>query len=303
MFGRSKIIITIKIIIAATFLFSAISKILAPGYFEITLIDQGLFSDRNTAAYIARIFIVIELSLGLLFFQSNYIRKIIAPTAMLLLIAFIIHMSILMIGGDNENCGCFSSVISMNPIEAIIKNIILLVLVIYVYKYSKREFNKLVLPLGIIVVSILIVVIFTPIKRTDKFPFAKYTHFVNYGRVDLTEGEFLIPIFDASCEHCMQAAKSMKRISSEIDNFPEIFTLIFSESKSEINDFQDRTETDFPYRQVNVDEFFDLIGSAPPRIYWLLNGEIKNVWDDNIEKNLWDTFSKNDQKYIELNVE
>lgn len=300
---RKKVLISLKIIISAAFIFSAISKLISPGYFEITLIDQGLFSDRNTAAYFARMFIVIEFAIGFLFLQSNYIKKIISPAVILLLFAFIVHMFILMINGNNENCGCFSSIISMNPLEAIIKNIVLIFLTLLVYKLSESKQNKMMLPSAIIVLSLILVLVMAPLKQTDKFPFAKYTHFTNYGRVDLTDGEFLIPIFDASCEHCIRTGKDLKRIKSGIDDFPNVFMLIFGENKKAIKDFQDSTGTNFPFYRISIDDFFDLIGTAPPRIYWLQNGKIKKFWDDNIEENLWDTFSKRNDKYIELDVE
>ena len=300
---RNKILIIIKVIVAVTFIFSAVSKILSPGYFEITLIDQGLFSDRTTAAYFARIFIVIEFAIGFLFFQTNYIKRIISPAAILLLIGFMIHMTILMITGNNENCGCFSSVINMNPLEAIIKNIILIIFILYIYKYSEPKRDKVGLPSAIIIFSVLIVLVFVPIKQTDEFPFSKYTHFVNYGRIDLAEGEYLVPIFDAHCEHCIQAGKALKRISSDIEKFPAVFMLIFSENEKGIEAFQDSIKVDFPYHKIDVNDFFDLIGSSPPRIYWLKNGEILKVWDDKIEENLWETFSKGNKKYIELNIE
>jgi hypothetical protein len=300
---RNKILILIKTVVAATFIFSAISKILSPGYFEITLIDQGLFIDRNTAAYFARLFIIIEFAIGFLFLQTNYVKKIVSPATILLLVAFIIHMSILLITGDNGNCGCFSSIISMNQLEAIIKNIVLILLIVYVYKYSEAKRNRLTIPTVIIVLSVVIVFIFAPIKNADNFPFTKYTHFENYGRVDLTDGEFLIPIFDANCEHCVQTAKSLKRISTDIETLPKIFVLIFSESEEEVKEFQDSTGIDYPYHRISVDEFFDLIGSAPPRIYWVENGKVKEIWDENIEENLWEKFSKKNEKYIELNIE
>ncbi|NOX67389.1 MAG: hypothetical protein GXO85_16715, partial [Chlorobi bacterium] len=86
-------------------------------------------------------------------------------------------------------------------------------------------------------------------------------------------------------------------------DFPKVFMLIFGESEKAIKNFQDSTETNFPYHRISIDEFFDLIGTSPPRIYWLQNGKIKKVWDDNIEENLWDTFSNRNNKYIELNIE
>ncbi len=301
--NHKKIFLFFKLIIAFTFIFSAYSKIIAPGYFEITLIDQGLFPNREFASYFARISIIIELAIGVLFLQPNYIKKIISPSAIILLLVFTGHLVILMMLGDNENCGCFSSLISMNPFEAIIKNIVLFFLIYYVLKNSESKQNNKFLPLTIILISILIVFIAAPLKSTSEFPFSKYTNFSSVGRVDLADGNLLVTVFDANCEHCIEAAKVIKRLDDDINDFPNVYTLIFSEDEKDIQKFQIKTGTDYPYSRINIDDFFDLIGNSPPRVYWLQDGIIEQIWDENIENELWDKFSERENKYFELNIE
>jgi len=300
---QKKILFYFQLIISAAFLFSAISKIISPGYFEITLIDQGILPNRELASYFTRIFIIIELAIGLLFLQQNYIKKIISPTAILMLVLFIGHMLLLILQGDNDNCGCFSSVIRMNPPEAIIKNIVLLIITLFIFKFSDIGKNKIALPALMLIISIIIVLITTPIKSTDSSMFSKHTNFSNIGRVDLTDGELLIAVFDANCEHCEETAKAIKRIDDDLDELLPIYTLIFSETKSEISDFQKRTDTNFPFTRINVDEFFDLIGDSPPRIYMLNNGEIVEFWDHKIEEKIWEKFGNSDDSIQNIIVE
>ena len=50
--------------------------------------------------------------------------------------------------GDSENCGCFGDLIPMTPLQALIKNIITLVILAVIYKKSKDardSFSKLVI--------------------------------------------------------------------------------------------------------------------------------------------------------------
>lgn len=300
---QKKILILFHLLISAAFLFSAISKIISPGYFEITLIDQGILPNRELASYFTRIFIIFELAIGLLFLQQNYIKKIVSPAAIILLILFIGHMLLLILQGDNDNCGCFSSVIRMNPLEAIIKNIFLLVITLYIYLHSDNNKNKNTLPALILFASIAIVLITTPIKSTDETMFSRYTEFSNVGRVDLADGELLIAVFDANCEHCEETAKAIKRMDNELNDFLSVFTLVFSESESEISDFQIRTNTKYPYHRINVDEFFDLIGDSPPRIYWLKDGAIIEIWDQKIEERMWEKFGNKDGSLLNIIID
>lgn len=301
--NKKKILIFFQLVIAATFIFSAISKIISTGYFEITLIDQELFSSREMASFFSRIFIIVELAIGLLFLQSNYLKKIISPAAIFLLVLFTGYMIYLIVLGDNENCGCFSSVIKMNPLEAIIKNFVLLAITIYVYKYSNIKQNNIVIPVSLLAISIIIVFVAAPIKSTEEFPFFEYTNFENEGRVDLAEGEKIIAVFDATCDHCLETAQSLKRLDSELEDFPLIYLLMFGESDSDIKNFMSESEINYPFHKINIDVFFDLIGSAPPRLYLLMDGEITDVWDEAIEEKLWDKFGKEENSYFDLNVE
>ena len=77
---------------------------------------------------------------------------------------FIGYMLILIVLGDNENCGCFSSVIKMNPLMAIVKNFILLAIALFVYKYSREKQNNKIVPSSLLVLSIIFVLVAAPIR-------------------------------------------------------------------------------------------------------------------------------------------
>ena len=53
----------LRLLFALSFLFSAYTKFVAPGYFEITLMDQGIASSRELAAHLTRFFIGLEFAL------------------------------------------------------------------------------------------------------------------------------------------------------------------------------------------------------------------------------------------------
>jgi hypothetical protein len=43
---------------------------------------------------------------------------------------------------------------------------------------------------------------------------------------------------------------------------------------------------------IDVNTFFDLIGSAPPRIYWIKDGVAKQFWDEAVGKGIQTTFAQ-----------
>ncbi|MDA7710550.1 hypothetical protein N8873_00635 [Flavobacteriaceae bacterium] len=40
----------------------------------------------------------------------------------------------------------------------------------------------------------------------------------------------------------------------------------------------------FPYHFIEVEQFFNLIGDSPPRIYKIVDGKVVQFWDTDFEK-------------------
>jgi len=276
----------LRAILGLVFLFSAISKLVAPGLFEITILEQGIITSRIITAYLSRFLIIMELFLGLALFQSFYLKRIILPLSIFTLFAFTIILSFSFLAGDTNNCGCFGEVIKMSPLEAIIKNIILIFIGTIIYRWQNDNNTMFYLPLVILFASIFIVFVVAPIKSYNSLAFSKYINFENEGRVDLTEGNNLVAVFFIDCEHCIASAKKIVKYENENENISNLFILFSGEKSDTIQHFLDETKINHPFQRINMEEFFGLIGDSPPRIYWLKNGKVKEYWDDNFISNI-----------------
>jgi hypothetical protein len=130
---------SIRIIVSILFIISAIAKMYPSPYFAISTFEvKQLYTlgfSGNLAPYFSRTLIGIELALGLLLLQKNFLRTFIIPVTILLLAVFVGHLTYVtfLSGGNSGNCGCFGELIPMTPIEAIIKNIIAIGLLVYLY--------------------------------------------------------------------------------------------------------------------------------------------------------------------------
>ncbi len=280
--ARTHLILFLRLIIAGTFILSAISKLLAPGLFEIILINQGVFSDRTIAAYFSRILIGFELAIGLLHLQPYYLKKIVSPITLMVLILFSIQLVYLMAAGNHENCGCFGELIKMSPWQTLMKNIFLCAVVIIMYRNIDSRNEKYFIPLLITVTAFAGTFSLAPIQQRENSSFADYTWFEGEGNVDLAQGGKLIAVFNVECEHCQSVATEIGMLEKEIPNFPKTYVLFFNEGDGSVELFNSLTGTHFPYRMIKTNEFFRLIGNSPPRIYVLRDGVIQQSLDDNI---------------------
>jgi hypothetical protein len=131
---------TIRIVVAFLFIISAVAKMYPSPYFAISTFEvKQLYPmgfSGEIAPYFSRILIGIELALGFLLLQNNFLKKFIIPVTIALLVVFIGHLTYVtfLSGGNSGNCGCFGELIPMTPIEAIIKNIVAVGLLVYLFK-------------------------------------------------------------------------------------------------------------------------------------------------------------------------
>ncbi|HSZ25316.1 MAG TPA: MauE/DoxX family redox-associated membrane protein [Cytophagaceae bacterium] len=161
------ILFILRILIFGLFMMSGILKLfpsIVP--FEKQLVDLGLVN-WCSSPYMARFIIALELALGIAFLQSNYLKKIVIPATVILLIVFCVHLSIVIYtqGANSGNCGCFGQLIPMTPLEALIKNVFTLGILGYMYViYKEKEKNNFLVLTTVYLVSTLAVFVLYPFK-------------------------------------------------------------------------------------------------------------------------------------------
>lgn len=172
---KNSIAWAIRILVAFLFIISAIAKMYPSPYFAISTFEvKQLYSlgfSENIAPYFSRILIGIEMALGLLLLQNHWLKKFVIPMTILLLAVFVAHLSYVtfLSGGNIGNCGCFGELLPMTPIEAIIKNLIAIALLIYLLKLLPKtndNSNFWVLT-TLLFASILGIFMLAPIRPTE----------------------------------------------------------------------------------------------------------------------------------------
>ena len=189
---------TLRVFLFALFVFSAITKMLPLTPFEKQLVDLG-FADWHTAPYFARLIIGLELGLGIALIQNHFFKRLVIPATALLLVAFCIHLSYQIAIGQGGNCGCFGQFIEMTPTEALIKNIVTLGLLGWLFfisheKKSANRFSFLLLIWSFSTLFMFMAFPFAPFKEmsnivvnTENIPWEPETTTAETGTVDTTK--------------------------------------------------------------------------------------------------------------------
>ena len=132
---------SIRILIAGLFLVSAYGKIYPDpsAYGTISMFEVKQLYPLGFSTELAKIFsrslIGIEFGLGLLLLFPFDLKKWVIPSVVLMLGVFVVHLSIQMaVSGNKGNCGCFGALLPMTPLEAILKNVLSIGLLLILWK-------------------------------------------------------------------------------------------------------------------------------------------------------------------------
>lgn len=233
-------------LVSLIFFASAIFKIFSLEVFEFYFVQIGIASWR-TAPFIARFFIGVELVVAIFLLLRIHLRQTLIFT-----IAFLIFLSVYLVVTEilnfsNVNCGCFGHFFIISPINALFKNLLLIVVLILIYIYRSQIYTLYVnkfFSFLLLSVSLLSPYVFAPIffdKFADFDDFGnKYSAYSieelktiwhsNYPDDKFAQGKWCVLFASATCQHCINAAYKLRILSQK---FPQMQLAFFINGKKQ----------------------------------------------------------------------
>lgn len=276
----------LRIVVGLVFILSGLAKLFPIEPFEIIFVDLGV-SNWLLAPFIARFIIAFEIFLGLSIVFNNWIKNIIYYVALYSLGLFTAYLIYLLITkGNNVDCGCFGSFLALTPIESIIKNIVLIILLLIIKRRYHTYGILKWLPILFLAVAFTSTFLLNrvglqnaqAIELNEQVDYSEFpTLYQNSEKIDFTEGKKIVVFLSVSCEHCKSAAHKLAYLKSQykIDN---LYVVIGSKEEKNIQPFLDETKIDFPLIWINNDGFFKYSGGRLPAFVYLEEGTLKKKW-------------------------
>jgi uncharacterized membrane protein YphA (DoxX/SURF4 family) len=273
---------------AAVFLFSGISKLYSFDQFTWNIMDAGV-TNMTFASVLARLFIGLELLLGLCLLAHLFLRSFTYPAVIAILGIFTAYLVLIIFRqGNTGNCGCFGDAFKMTPSAAIVKNLVMIALttvLIYLYPvkpYRNAEWIAAFAGMASLVVPFLFFPMSLGTKPhmandpIDLTPLYQSENPANSPpSVELRKGKHIVAFMSLTCPHCRKAAfliQVIHRQNPEIPLFmvlnghPDLAQEFFKESRSE-------SVPHILFR--GPDEFMSMAGPSVPAIYWINNSVIE----------------------------
>lgn len=273
------------------FIYSGYTKLHPIEPFEYTFVDLGI-GGWKLAPFVARFMIGLEFFIGILLISGLYIKRFTIKLTIASLILFCIYLVFIMANeGNNGNCGCFGTAIVMTPLQALIKNIIMLAACMIIYRFYDG-FNPGKAGKWIVVVLALTSFVMPHILNYVDFSYSEaYLTKKEDGFVleldsvykdakihtppkSLSNGKHVIAFMSMTCPHCRIAAKKL-RIMKEINPDLPVYLILNGDYKKIQPFFEDTKARNIDYCILNGRNFVYLAGLNMPAIFLVNNSFVE----------------------------
>lgn len=287
------VFVLLSVCIGSIFIYSGYTKLYPIEPFEYTFVDIGVVNWR-IAPFMARFFIGLEFLIGILLILHINLKRFTYKIGISILLIFSIYLLLLMsFSGNKGNCGCFGTHLIMTPLQALIKNVVMLVILGILYKYhegfqlhNKRKYLMLIPVLSAFAFPFIL----NPVeldyseaylnKPEDNFKLeldSLYAHAkLNVPPQALSKGKHVIAFMSLTCPHCRIAANKMRVIHERNPNIS--FYFVLNGDDYNLKPFFENTQTQsIPHCMLLGKSFILLAGTSMPAIYLVNNSIVEHV--------------------------
>lgn len=280
---------TIRTLVGGIFILSAASKLFSMESFELYLFSFG-FAGFDFCSFAARLIVIAEFLLGAVLASGLYYRTTRILTA-LTLIGFTTFLTWRALLGDNESCHCMGNLVDLNPIQSIVKNLIMGVMLAWCWKCPSTgiPYKNAISAATAIAAAATVFCITPPDIYFRKGRVSEDLSAENFRPIadslGLSSGRMAICFYSASCDHCRHCASKIasiiRRHNLPVESFPVVFM--------QTNEKQDSVSTAFfrkhgeqvilPYSYLHPYTFLPLTNGSMPLVVLFEDGQKIKEYD------------------------
>ena len=282
--------LTIRLLLGAFFIGTAVLKLLSIDNFEVYIYSFGLCSYTWTT-FFSRLLIFIELLIGISLILKICFKQIWWLT-MLMMAGFTLFLVYAAIFRNDSNCHCFGDLIELNPTQSIFKNIITIALLLLIRKEQSHDYKPLLrkwLVALTIVTSFVISFVLLPMdiiynkiysEKENVNTVAFYESMSDSTFADLQHGRYLINYALAGCKYCRIGAEKLTLMADRHQIPHDRIKFIIGGSDEAIARFIEITGTsDYQHWKIPAPEFMAITYGKFPLYVLIEDGKIVKAGD------------------------
>ena len=288
----------LRIVVGLVFMASAVLKYLTVDSFDMYVYEHQLFGYIATET-LTRCLIAAEFCLGVFMIAGVFLRFtkytmlafLVAFTAYLLLQPYLFDV-------DGENCHCFGDFFSLDRLQSVLKNIVLIALVVPInpalpwqFRWPKTGFAvvavlSLAAVFSLITPSYIDQALYGKEVSIDASLFRK-AMLETEGGETLLQGRKVVCFYSTSCGYCRKAAKKVHIAmrNAHINDNDVLIVFWHTNPEMPIDEFFEKSGVPpLQYVEIPMVTFLDITQGSMPVIAFVDNGDVMEC-----------------HKYIELN--
>ncbi len=267
----------LKVLLGLVFIVSAVLKLIGMDSFEIYIYSYHFFS-LNASFIVARLAIILELVLGI-GLVSHTLHKMYWWGSMAMLGGYTLLLIYALTLGRTDSCHCFGDFLQLDPKQSLIKNAVLMLFFLLIYKMEswKTPFRWLILILAVMSSSIAVFVISPPDNLTSNADpeqnlqvelFDAMLDDAPLDSLNLHMGKQVVCFFSTSCDYCQMAARKLS-LMQQFYGFPKgNITYLFMGNEESIAKF---------YEESGSAQYCDVLYPDVSRMLKAINGNFPVV--------------------------
>ena len=276
------------ILCGLVFLASAIAKLVSMRAFELYVFSLGMASFDLTSLA-ARLLLLLEGITGLWFLSGWQLKwaRVLAWAQLAFFSGFLVWR---MAVGDSQSCHCFGELVDMNPLQSLLKNALLAVLV----GFSATElYSKPLKPLWLALISGAAAVALFCYSPPDWYyrRFGEPSQYIHHGQWDQlmathpVQGRQVVAFMSTRCEHCQDCARKLHTMLEQADaqqGQVQLYFLMVSDStETEVAPFFEKYMNghSYPFQVLHPTSFLPVTSGAMPVVVLSEEGSLVQEYD------------------------
>lgn len=273
----------IRIGIGVFFIVSAILKLLGLEHFELYIYSFKLFN-LILSGLVARAIIASEILVGILLIIKVRYREAWWFT-LLMLVGFSLLLVYVILFRDDSNCHCMGELVEIKPSLSLIKNIVAIVLLLFIRNEEDYHFRGRVIALIVAFLAALVPPfvlfpidnVYNAFSKPEIYDEASLHALMQDSvmmDVKIDDGNYIVGIVSSGCKFCRTSCLKMSEIAAnnELDS-TRILYWIWGDSTS-VESFPSETQTEaFKYVTVNPLSAIRVTNSFPLYLFFK-DGEV-----------------------------
>ncbi len=288
--AKDVILLILRLLIGGLFITTAIMKLITIDEFEAYIYSFNIFSFLFSTV-VARLVIMAEMLLGICL-MAKLLYKYAWRLTMLMLVGFTLFLIYVAIFRNDTNCHCFGDIVQLNPAHSIIKNVVTMILMLFIRKEEDYQFKgkkwaiaaaclvSFVVPFCVFPMDAVYNKFVSPVDEINVSAFEKVTSDSTMTAFDIHDGNYVVAVYASGCKYCKMSAKRMSLMMEQNAIDSTRFQMLIWGDTANIQQFRKETNCEkFLWHHISPIAAIDVVYGKFPTFIFTHDGQVEKGLD------------------------